>query len=239
MRFRCRGCVLCFGTGHRPPDTGVGHLVLVRREPGRSCAEPASRPSAPRSGGGAERSALTAASTRARCLLSDEDYQPPFLPTDSAEDPIIRGRFRNGYLSGKMKMRPLHDDEKTKIAHATTCCYCGRASKLSLDHLIPQLKGGADAADNITYACRSCNSSKGPKDMVLWLVSKHRFPAILVLRRYLKLAARRCEDADLMDTPWADLPDASLPFDKQSLRVNWPELSAHRLWPDPPDPPEP
>ncbi len=87
MRFRCRGCVLCFGTGHRPPDTGVGHLVLVRREPGRSCAEPASRPSAPRSGGGAERSALTAASTRARCLLSDEDYQPPFLPTDSAEDP--------------------------------------------------------------------------------------------------------------------------------------------------------
>ena len=149
---------------------------------------------------------------------------------------IIRGRFRNGYLSGKMKMRPLHDDEKTKIAHATTCCYCGRESKLSLDHLIPQLKGGPDAADNITYACRSCNSSKGPKDMVLWLVSKHRFPAILVLRRYLKLAARWCEDADLMDTPWADVPDAALPFDKRSLRVNWPELSAHRLWPDPSEP---
>ncbi len=32
---------------------------------------------------------MTAASTRARCLLSDEDYQPPFLPTDSAEDPNI------------------------------------------------------------------------------------------------------------------------------------------------------
>ena len=80
---------------------------------------------------------------------------------------IIRSRFRNGYLSGKMRMRPLHDDEKTKIAHATTCCYCGREAKLSLDHLMPQLKGGPDAADNITYACRSCNSSKGPKDMVL------------------------------------------------------------------------
>ena len=148
---------------------------------------------------------------------------------------MIRGRFRNGYLSGKMKMRPLYDDEKTKIAHATTCCYCGRESKLSLDHLIPQIKGGADAADNITYACRSCNASKGPKDMVLWLVSKHRFPAILVFRRYLKLTARWCEDADLMDTPWADVPDASLPFDKRSLRVNWPELSAHYLWPDPPE----
>ena len=26
---------------------------------------------------------------------------------------IIRSRFRNGYLSGTMKMRPLIDDEKT------------------------------------------------------------------------------------------------------------------------------
>ena len=147
---------------------------------------------------------------------------------------IIRSRFRNGYLSGKMKMRPLYDDERTKIDHAATCCYCGREAKLSLDHLIPQLKGGPDAADNITYACKSCNSSKGSKDMVVWLASKGRFPAILVFRRYLKLAARWCEDADLMDTPWAKVPNASLPFDKRSLRVQWPKLPVHRLWPAPP-----
>jgi hypothetical protein len=48
---------------------------------------------------------------------------------------MIRGRFRKGYLSGEMKMRPLYDDEKTKIAHATTCCYCGRPAKLTLDEL--------------------------------------------------------------------------------------------------------
>ena len=52
---------------------------------------------------------------------------------------MIRGRFRNRYLAGTMKMQPLHDDERTKIAHATTCCYCGNETKLSLDHLIPQL----------------------------------------------------------------------------------------------------
>ncbi len=146
---------------------------------------------------------------------------------------IIRGRFRKGYLSGKMNMRPLYDDEKTKIAYATTCCYCGRKAKLTLDHLIPRLKGGADAADNITYACKSCNSSKGAKDMVLWLKSKDRFPAVLVFRRYLKLAARWCEDEKLMDTPWEEIPDASLPFDKRSLRVEWPRLASQRLWPDP------
>ncbi|MCY4599630.1 MAG: HNH endonuclease [Acidobacteria bacterium] len=129
---------------------------------------------------------------------------------------MIRGRFRKGYLSGKMNMRPLHEDEKTKIAHATTCCYCGRAAKLTLDHLIPQLQGGPDAADNITYACQSCNSSKGSTDMVLWLVSKNRFPAILVHRRYLKLAHRWCEEANLMNTPWGDVPDEALLF-----RVNY------------------
>ena len=44
------------------PDAGVGELVIVRQEPGRACGAPASRPSAPRSGGGAEQRALTAAS---------------------------------------------------------------------------------------------------------------------------------------------------------------------------------
>ena len=31
---------------------------------------------------------------------------------------IIRARFRNGHLAGAMQMRPLHDDEKTKIERA-------------------------------------------------------------------------------------------------------------------------
>ena len=153
----------------------------------------------------------------------------------SRPDYRIRARFRNGYLAGDVKMLPLHDDEKTKIAHGKTCCYCGREGRLSLDHMIPQLKGGRDAADNIVYACRSCNSSKGSKDMVMWLVSKDEFPAILVFRRYLKLGARWCEENDLMDAAWADLPDAAVPFDKRSLRVQWPSLSELRLWPDPSD----
>ena len=146
---------------------------------------------------------------------------------------VIRGRFRNGYLAGTIRMRPLYDDERSKMRHAATCCYCGRSGALSLDHLIPRFNGGPDAADNIVYACRSCNSSKGSKDMVLWLVSKGRFPAVLVLRRYLKLAARYCEDAGLIDSAWADLVDDELPFDKRSLRVEWPPLAAQAIWPAP------
>ena len=54
---------------------GFGHR---QTRAGCASAEPASRPSAPRSGGGAERRALTAASPRARCG-SDDDL-PAFTP---------------------------------------------------------------------------------------------------------------------------------------------------------------
>ena len=45
--------------------------IVGKSQSGRACAEPASRPSAPRSGGGAKRRALTSVSTRARCWLDD------------------------------------------------------------------------------------------------------------------------------------------------------------------------
>ena len=45
--------------------------IVGKSQSGRACAEPASRPSAPRSGGGAQRRALTPVSTRARCWSDD------------------------------------------------------------------------------------------------------------------------------------------------------------------------
>ena len=50
---------------------GVWLGIVGRSQSGRACAEPASRPAAPRSGGGAKRRALTPVSTRARCWLDD------------------------------------------------------------------------------------------------------------------------------------------------------------------------
>ena len=47
--------------------------IVGKSQSGRACAEPASRPAAPRSGGGATRRALTPVSTRARCWLDDAD----------------------------------------------------------------------------------------------------------------------------------------------------------------------
>lgn len=49
------------------------------------------------------------------------------------------------------------------------CAYCGiESSELTLDHIIPRSKGGPDSAENLTPACRSCNSSKGAKGISEW-----------------------------------------------------------------------
>ena len=41
-----------------------------------------------------------------------------------------------------------------------TCRYCGSKENLTLDHVIPQSKGGEDSIDNLVTACKSCNSRK-------------------------------------------------------------------------------
>jgi len=43
------------------------------------------------------------------------------------------------------------------------CFYCGSEERLTLDHFIPLIRGGATARGNIVIACKACNSSKGTK----------------------------------------------------------------------------
>jgi hypothetical protein len=43
------------------------------------------------------------------------------------------------------------------------CQYCGAKEDLTLDHVIPQSKGGEDTWENLVTCCISCNSKKGNK----------------------------------------------------------------------------
>lgn len=41
------------------------------------------------------------------------------------------------------------------------CRHCSAKSPLTIDHIIPQSKGGSDEICNLQTLCRSCNSKKG------------------------------------------------------------------------------
>lgn len=43
------------------------------------------------------------------------------------------------------------------------CLHCGYSEKLSIDHVIPLIKGGSNHTSNLQILCISCNSKKGSK----------------------------------------------------------------------------
>lgn len=51
------------------------------------------------------------------------------------------------------------------------CFYCGINPGDGIDHVIPISKGGDNRPSNMVWACRSCNSSKGPRTPEQWLMS--------------------------------------------------------------------
>lgn len=143
---------------------------------------------------------------------------------------VIRNRTYHGLLSGKIVMRSLYDDERLKMMMPQACYYCGHRDNLTVDHLVPLVRGGPDEADNLIWACRSCNSSKHGRDMLVWAKSKGFFPSILLLRRYIKIVARYCEEMGHMDTNLENFTQVNAPFDVRLLPTKFPPLAELKLW---------
>ena len=88
---------------------------------------------------------------------------------------MIRAKLFKGLKEGTMNMRTIFDDEKIKLQTGQICNYCGSSEKLALDHIFPQKYGGQDNAENLIFACRTCNSSKGKKDLMEWMSFRGMF----------------------------------------------------------------
>ncbi len=43
------------------------------------------------------------------------------------------------------------------------CVTCGDYHNLTVDHVVPESKGGPTELDNLQTMCRSCNSKKGTR----------------------------------------------------------------------------
>lgn len=52
------------------------------------------------------------------------------------------------------------------------CAYCGFTENLTIDHIVPQSKGGVDFTKNVVCACHDCNQSKGHEHWKLWYVQQ-------------------------------------------------------------------
>lgn len=102
--------------------------------------------------------------------------------------------------------------------------------KLSIDHLLPRIKGGEDYSDNLVWACKSCNSSKGGRDLLEWYKIKNRFPSLLLLRRYIKLVARYCDEHEILETTLAVATQQDLPFKLALLPYEFPAIGTLSLW---------
>jgi hypothetical protein len=113
--------------------------------------------------------------------------------------------------------RSLSKDEVEKLHAQPVCAYCGSKEKLSADHLLPTARGGPDEGFNLVLACKSCNSSKGCKDLLQWYEDRQATPPLPLIRRYLKLVVRYCKQHGLWDTPVDRIDDQTLPFRLSSV----------------------
>jgi hypothetical protein len=135
---------------------------------------------------------------------------------------IIRAKLFKGLKDGTMNIRSLFDDEKIKIQTGQICNYCGSPEKLALDHIFPLKYNGKDNADNLILACKTCNSSKGKKDLIEWMIYRKKFLPLMIIRRYLKLTYNYCSEYGLLDNKIEDIKDMELPFKIELLPTSYP-----------------
>ena len=55
------------------------------------------------------------------------------------------------------------------------CAYCESTEYLTIDHIVPQSKGGSDFLTNVLCCCRRCNNSKSHINWEEWYSSQEFF----------------------------------------------------------------
>jgi HNH endonuclease len=112
-----------------------------------------------------------------------------------------------------------------------TCIYCGRRSE-SVDHLLPQSRGGPSVTENCVPACLSCNGHKSDADPFEWY-RRQRFydpRRAMAIRAWmdgdLKLAMRLLQWA----TPQSSAAAPSTAASTRARQSTTPVLPTQPVW---------
>ena len=133
---------------------------------------------------------------------------------------MVRAKAYKAYREGRWQVHDMYRLNMEKMRHADVCWYCGcrvNARELTADHVFPRAKGGTDEMENILFVCRSCNSSKGKRDLMEWMFDNNRMPSYRVMEHYLKEVYFHAVDNALMDFPANDVAMKDLPFKPSSV----------------------
>ena len=116
-----------------------------------------------------------------------------------------------------------------------TCIYCGQPSE-SIDHLLPQSRGGLSVTENCVPACLACNGRKSDADAFEWY-RRQRFydpRRAMAIRAWmdgdLRLATRLLQWATPKPTPTPAREQPSMPAVSSPRRSTSPLAPAQLIW---------
>lgn len=140
---------------------------------------------------------------------------------------MIRSKAFKAYIEGRWRIHDLFEINVEKVLHNNYCWYCGAEimpTKLTIDHVFPQSKGGKNEFNNIIMVCKTCNSSKQDTDLFKWYTNvRKEFPPLNVLIHYLKNIYIFSLDNNLMTRSCEELDTLELPFDWHYIPISYPQ----------------
>jgi 5-methylcytosine-specific restriction endonuclease McrA len=102
-----------------------------------------------------------------KMALQHKDYLRRHPGKNSEQASLYRLRSKNQGVF-------IFTEKDIRKLSRATCAYCGASGKMSIDHVMPVSKGGRNSIGNLLPACRTCNSEKHAKLLIVWRLQRIR-----------------------------------------------------------------
>lgn len=126
---------------------------------------------------------------RERNALKPKKYYPRLTSEEKLRanrERVKEWRIKNPHKKRRQAIRdylrrkgaPLVGDSREYVESILIydiCCYCGEKAGSTMDHIEPLSKGGDSHWSNLSGACLECNSGKGNKDLLAYMLHRKTY----------------------------------------------------------------